>query len=917
MKIVYRLRALVRWVFRRDEIERALDMDLEDYIERSAAEKMRAGVSEQEARRAARIELGGVEQAKDSVRATLALGPLEKVVADVGYAIRTLRRQKTFTTVAVLTLALGIGVNVAIFSLFQQILLRPLPVPEPERLVNLTDPGPDLPAARTVSRSGGGDSVFSYPMFRDLERAQEPFVGIAAHKFFEVGLSPAAGEVSRPDTAAHVSGGYFSVLGLRAELGRLLGPQDDRIDGQAESVVLSHAYWQSELGANPDIVGRTLIVNGAPLTIVGVAPRGFHGTTVGERASVFVPITFDWVEDPTSSVPSHDDRQSHWVYLFARLAPGVEREEAEAAVNPLYGAILNEIEAPLYAGADEQALEQFRRKSLALEPGAHGQSFLLSGLPPFVAPLRDRLQLLLAVSGAVLLLCCANVAGLMLVRGAARTGEIAVRVSMGATRARLASLLFAESLMLALPAAVLSLPVALLTLRGVAAGSTGIPAAAFDADLDLGAALAAIGVAVGSALAFGLVPARRLLRTDPGRTLQAYGARQTVTKGVTRFRTALATTQIALSMALLAVTFVFAQSLANIARIDLGFDVRSLVMFSISPQTSGYPPEASAQLLERLEDELSAMPGAISAGSSESPLLGGFIRFAGAAADGPEGAVQGPVHVQYVGSGFFRTLGMVLVAGRGFGDADRAGAPAVAIVNQRFAERFRLGRDAVGQRVSVRGVDVTIVGLAADARYEAVTGEIQPQVFLPRRQSTEFGSASFYVRSARPREDLMSAVRQAAARVDPVVPVTSLRTMEEQLGASLATERFVAGTSGAFALLATVLAGLGLYGVLAYSVAQRSREIGLRVALGAPTDRIRWMVLRQVVGMTVIGIVLGGVAAWILGRAARTLLFGVEAGDPLMLAAAVVVLAAVALGAAYLPARRASRVDPMRALRYE
>jgi predicted permease len=917
MTIVYRLRALVRWLFRRDEIERALDTDLADYIERSAAEKMRAGMSEREARRAARIELGGVEQTKDRVRQRLALGAIEKVIADLGYALRTLSRQKTFTAVAVLTLALGIGVNLAIFSLFQQTLLRTLPVVEPERLVNLTDPGPDLPVARTMSRSGGADSVFSYPMFRDLERAQEPFVGIAAHRFFEVSLATSAGEGARLETAAHVSGSYFSVLGLRPALGRLLGPQDDRVDGQAESVVLSHAYWQSELGGDPEIVGRALTVNGAPFTIVGVAPPGFHGTTLGDRAAVFAPITFDWVEDPTSSLPSHDDRQSHWVYLFARLAPGIEPGEAEAAINPLYRAILNEVEAPLYAGTDEQALERFRTKSLALAPGAHGQSLLISGLPPFVAPLHDQLRMLFAVSGAVLLLCCANIAGLMLVRGAARTGEIAVRAAMGATRGRLASLLFAESLTLALPAAVLSVPVALLTLRGIASGRAGIPAAAFDANLDLGAALVAIGVAVGSALVFGLVPARNLLRTHPGKTLQAYGVRQTSAKGVTRFRTALATTQVALSMALLAVSFVFAQSLANIARIDLGFDVDSLVTFSISPRTSGYSPEASAQLLDGIEDELAAMPGVTSAGSSEAPLLGDFIRMAGATVDGPDGAAEGPVHLQYVGPGFFRTLGMVLLAGRGFGDADRAGASEVAIVNERFAERFGLGRDAVGQRISVRGVDVVIVGVAADAKYEAVTGEIEPQVFRPRRQSTEFGSAAFYVRSARPTEDLMNAIRQAAARVDPVVPITNLRTMEEQMRANLATERFVAGTSGAFALLATVLAGLGLYGVLAYSVAQRSREIGLRVALGAPTGLIRRMVLRQVAGMAVIGIVLGGVAASVLGRAAQRLLFGVEAGDPLMLAAAVVVLAAVTLGAAYIPARRASRVDPMSALRYE
>ena len=299
MTIFYRFRALMRWLFRRDEIERALDTDLEDYIERSAAEKMRSGMGEAEARRAARIELGGVEQTKESVRVTLSFAWIDNTLADLGYALRTLSRQRTFTSVSVLTLALGIGVNVAILSLSQQILLRPLPVPEPDRLVTLTDPvtqpryagimAQGLLVTSHVSDSGGADTVFSYPMFRDLEREQESFVGLAAHTYDEGRLS--IDERMRPATLAFVSGSYFPVLGLKPALGRLLGTQDDRVDGQAESVVLSYTYWQSEFGADPDVLGRTLTVNDVPLTIVGVAPHGFHGMAVSARPSVFVPIT--------------------------------------------------------------------------------------------------------------------------------------------------------------------------------------------------------------------------------------------------------------------------------------------------------------------------------------------------------------------------------------------------------------------------------------------------------------------------------------------------------------------------------------------------------------------------------------------------------------------------------------------------
>ncbi len=906
MTILYRLRALVRWLLRRDEIERALDSDLEDYIERSATEKMRAGMTEAEARRAARIELGGVEQTKDSVRARLSCAPIDNTLADLGYALRTLARQKTFTTVAVLTLALGIGVNVAIFSLTEQILLRTLPVPEPDGLVNLTDPGPKMvgrgptpfePSAAS-SASGAGDTVFSYPTFRDLEREQTSFAGLAAHRPFEASLS--TGEQTRLGTGVLVSGNYFSVLGLNPALGRLLGPEDDRIDGEAESVVLSHAYWQGELGGDPQIIGRRLLVNDQPLTIVGVAPPGFSGTTVGTRASVFVPIT---MRNAWAPIAYHDSRLTYWAHLFARLEPGVTREEAAAALNTLYRTIVTEAEAPLLTGTTEQDLEAFRTRPLVLEAGARGQT----SRGRMLDPARNSLELLLAVSGAVLLLCCANVAGLMLVRSTARTGEIAVRASMGATRGRLASLLLAESLALALPAALLSLPIAWLTLRAVASGVPGIPAATFDVELSLAPAAVAIGTAVMSALVCGLLPLRDALRIDPGKTLQAYGVRQTSARRVARFRAVLATAQIALSMALLAITGVFAQSLSNIARIDLGLDVDSVVMVSLSPRTIRPSAQTSTSSLDRLDDELKALPGVSSVASSEIPLLARGGLEGRVAVEGLETDPQ-LISTNFVSPDYLEMFGIEVLAGRGFGKADASRQ--VAVVNQRFAERVGLGRSIVGRRIA--DLDVEIVGMVEDVQSGIVTGEIGAQVFRPLRHGS-----TFYVRGSRPPEELLNTIRETVARVDPNVAITRLVTMEQQFLANIATERFVAGASTGFAVLATVLAGLGLYGVLAYAVAQRSREIALRFALGAPAPRIRRMVLRQVAAMAAAGIVLGAAAAVLLGRAAQSLLFGVAAADPVALAAAAIVLAAVMLGAAYLPARRASRVDPMSVLRYE
>jgi predicted permease len=826
-------------------------------------------------------------------------------VNDLRHALRTHLARPGLAIAVISIVAFGIGVNVAIFSLAQQILLRPLPVAAPDGLVNLSDPGPKF-GLTFSQQSGTGAEVFSYPMFRDLERDQEPFAGIAAHRMFAASLS--TGDEARRDNGFFVSGSYFPLLGIQPALGRLLGPEDDAVDGLAESVVLSHAYWQSQFGADADVIGRRLIVNGNPLTVVGVAPEGFHGTTVGVRASVFVPITFRGIDSPLA-IPSHGDRRYYWVYLFARLKPGIDLAGAATAINPLYRSILTEIDAPLQNAPTAELLEEFRAKPLVLEPGARGQSTLFT-------PARRQLGLLFAVSGTVLLLCCANIAGLLLVRYTARAGEMAVRTSMGATRGRVATLLVAESMLLTLPAAIASLPVAILTLRGIANSFPGLPAAAFDVALSPLAAFVSIGVAVVCAVLLGLVPAVGLIRTRPARILQAYGTRQTSGKQVTRFRAALATVQVALSMSLLAMAGIFAQSLANIGRIDLGLDVDPVVTFSVSPETSGYAPEQSADLFARLEEALAGIPGAASAGAAMLALLSGGDLNGNATVATDTGPVSAPSSVNWVSPGFLRTLGIDLLAGRDFTEADRGGAPMVAIVNESFAEQFGLGSDVVGRRVSFFN-ELEIVGLAADAKYDEVTGEIGPQVFQALRQSPTAGSASFYVRGAVPPEVLMRSIRDAAAGVDPIVPITELRTMRDQVAGNLATERFVAGAAAAFGALATILAGLGLYGVLAFSVAQRSREIGLRFALGAPGSRIRSAVLRQMARMAVPGIVLGIVIAFAAGRATSSLLYAVEAGDPRMIAAAAVVLTTVMLAAAYFPARRATRVDPMSALRYE
>jgi putative ABC transport system permease protein len=853
---------------------------------------------------------------------------IENILTDIRYGARAVFSRWTFAVVVILTLAFGVGVNVAIFSLTDQTLLRPLPVPQPDRLVNLTDPGkmigvqmgsegdPGTATAVRTSDSGGYETVFSYPMFRDLQREQEPFVDIAAHTFFDATVS--SGDRAGLATIAIVSGSYFRVLGLTPALGRLLGPEDDRVDGEAQAVVLSHAYWQRQFGGDPKVLGRTLLVAGAPVTIVGVAPAGFHGTAVGTRASAFVPITVSFSTGldgfaAAVAIPNHKSRNLYWVHLFARLKSGVTREQAAASINPLYRAILSDVEAPLMANVDAQQREALRTRPLVLEDGARGQTS-----NRILSPARSGLTLIWAASGLVLLLCCANVGGLMLVRATTRSGEMAVRGSMGATRGRLASLLLAESLVLALPAALMSLPVAWLILRG-ASWVPGLSTAGAGVSVSAMAAFVAIGVAVLSALLVGLLPVRRLIWTDPATTLQAYSGRQTTAKSIARFRAGLATAQVALAMALLATMSGFAQSLANVARLDLGFDIDSVVMFSVPPR-GGLATSVSS--LPRLAEALEETPGVSAvAWSNYRPLLS----LQGAAMHDAtvEGMVVEPFTVSqdFVSGDFAKVFDIDLVAGREFRDTDNntAGNSRLrAIVNRRFAERLDLDPDAVVGRTVRTQYPFDIVGVIEDVRIGKITDEIEPHIFVLAASGMVFtGAATFYVRSELPPADVMNAIRDTVTRLDSSTPIADLQPMEEQFRQTIAAERFFAQTSTVFAVLATALAALGLYGVLAYSVAQRAREIGLRFALGARPNRIRWMVLRQVAVMAMVGIGLGTIAAWGLGRAARSLVFGVEPGSPLALVSAAALLAAIMLGAAYIPARRASRVDPMTVLRYE
>ena len=826
------------------------------------------------------------------------------------HALRALFKAPFVTVVAIVSLALGIGANAAIFSIFNQLLLRPVPVQEPERLVNLSAPGPK-PGSNTCNQAGNCTEVFSYPMFRDLERVQKVFTGIAAHRLF--GANVAARDQTMSTEGMLVSGSYFRVLGLKPAIGRLLNSSDDQAVGQSLVAVLSHGFWQTRFDASPTVLNDTIVINGQTLTIVGVAPRGFEGTTLGSQPEVFVPITLRGL-----MVPGFDrfhNRRTYWAYLFARLRPGVSIEEARASLNVQYSAILNDVEVKLQTGVSDQTMARFRKRTIGVEPGGRGQSSVHREASP---PLR----ILLGVTTLVLIIACANIANLLLARSAARAGEMAVRLSVGASRRQLVAQLLAESCLLALFGGVAGLVVAAWTLRIIHWMLPPEPARTIQAGLDPTVLGFAAVLTIGTGLLFGLFPALHASRPDLQSILKGQAGQPSGARAAARFRMSLATAQIALSMALLIAAGLFTRSLMNVSRVDLGIRIDHLVTFGVSPELNAYTPERSRIFFERLEEELAAIPGVTGVTTSLVAAIANSNWGTDVSVQGFKEDLDTDDNSQYneVGAGYFRTMGIPLLAGREFTPSDGPGAPKVAIVNEAFAKKFNLGRDVVGKRMGQDQddkLDTEIVGLVQNAKYSEVKQEIPPLFFRPYRQDDQLGSMNFYVRTSQEPAASMASIRKAVARLDANLPLEELKTMPEQVRENVFLDRFISVLSAAFAMLATLLAAIGLYGVLAYTVTQRTREIGLRMALGAAPGRVRGMLLKQVGLMTLIGGSIGLVAAFFLGRLAESLLYQLKGRDPLVLTTAAVVLTLVALAAGFIPAHRASKVDPMWALRYE
>lgn len=828
---------------------------------------------------------------------------------DLRMAFRALAKTPVVAGVAILSLALGIGANTAIFSLLDQILLRSLPVSNPHELVNLTANGPRS-GSNSTNSTGGMQSIFSYPMFRDLEKKQEVFTGIAAHRSFSANLA-FKGSTASGDGML-VSGSYFPVLQLRPALGRLLSPEDDRTAGAHRVVVLSHSFWTRRFHQDPAVLNEALIVNGVPMTIAGVAPQSFISTTFGSQPDIFVPISMG--EEVRPGWKGLENRRNYWVYLFARLKPAMPLEQAQAGMNVLYRSIIHDVDLPLQKGASARMLQQFRDQTMQLNPGNQGQSNMQGQA-------RTPLLLLLATTGFVLLIACANIANLLLARAANRAKEMSVRLAIGASRFRLIRQLLTEAMVIAVAGGVAGLFCAYATsqllLSFLPQGRAPI-----QTDIDGRALLFAMGVAIATGLLFGIFPAIYSTKTDLVSALKDQAAQASASGAAARFRRMLVTAQIAISLILLISAGLFLKSMVNISRVDLGLRTHNVVQFSVSPELNKYTPEKSRDFFQRMEGAVTAIPGVSSVAASRVPLISGSNWGSNISIDGFAAGPDTDTHSMYnhIGPGFFRTMGVALRAGREFAESDSANTPKVAVVNEAFVRKFSASSSALGKHMQMGSGgknDIEIVGIVTDAKYSQVKDATPPVVYLPYRQDLSSGSSYFYVLTALPPEQTLSSIRRVAAELDPNLPLDNLKTLEAQVQENVFLDRMISTLAATFAALATLLAAVGLYGVLAYTVVRRTREIGIRLAMGATEATVRNMVLREVAVLLAAGVVIAVPAALGLARYVESLLYQLKGYDVTVMACAVAAIGLVAMAAGYFPARRAMRVNPVQALRNE
>jgi predicted permease len=906
--MISRLRALWNSVFRRKFLDRALDEELQAYLELVSAEKIRDGMSPEEAYRDARRDMGGVEQVIQRVRDVSAGVWLDGLVQDLRYGVRTLAKNPAFTLVAIATLTLGIGANTAMFSLLDQVVLRLLPVSHPEQLVIVRETGNHY-------GNSFGPNTISWPMFEDLGDNNQVFSGM----FCRFPATVTIGDVDRAAqiSAELVSGSYFPTLGVGAALGRPIAPDDDAVPDSKPVVVLSYSFWQSYFDHDRNIIGRMIDLNSHAMTVIGVAQPGFDGVELGEPAKVFVPIMMK-----TEMTPHSDglkDRRSRlsWVTTYGRLKPGVSPQQAELSLQPLMHGILEmEAQQPEFTRYTTTAdRELFLRNRVELLPGSDNE------LREYM---RRPLWLLVALTAAVLLLACANLGNLLLARATVREREFALRLAIGASLARVVRQLLVESLLLAGGGAILGLALAFLADRVLLRVYLPADAAAefVVSPIPDGRVLAfVVGVMLLTSLVFGLLPAVRGSRTELSLSLKDRSG--ALSSGGISLRRMLVGIQVALSLLLLVGAGLFVRTLRNLQGLGPGFPTDHLLTFTINPSLNGYSDQETKSFYQRLNVNLQAMPGVASVGFSTMPLLKGYAWQNAVLGKDFEGApIEEQPVLSEIGPDYFATIGIPVIAGRTF-TAQDVGPAKYAVINESFARQYFPGRTPIGQRFGLVdemepvNPDIEVIGVVPDRKYRDIRETLPAQAYFPYLEGVHFRFMNIYLRTQVDPRQLEDELLQRMRQFDPHVPVVELQTMDEQIGFSLRTERLVASLSAVFGGLATLLAVIGLYGVMAYVVMRRTREIGIRIALGALRSSVIAMIMREVFVLIGAGLVAGFSLALALANLVRSQVFGLNPRDPLTFIGSAVVLTLAAGLAGFLPALRASGIDPTTALRHE
>jgi len=840
---------------------------------------------------------------------------MQTLLQDIRYALRQLRKSPGFTLTVIVTLALGLGANSAVFTLFDQVLLRMLPVERPNELVRFVWAG----AFSGSASSFGGDehNYFSYPMYKDLRDQNQVFEGILAADKARVGLSW-HNQAENAD-AEIVTGNYFQLLGLKPALGRLLAPQDDTVKNANPVVVLGYDYWKSRFAASRDVAGQTVLINGHTFTILGVAPEHFQSAIGGYKPGVFVPISMVEVAMPWMAPRDNlNNHQSIWLTLAARLKPGITAPKAEASLGPLWHS-LRAYELTLYKTKSERFKKNF------LDNTHFKVVDDSTGFSPDRIEVKTPLIILMSMAGLLLAMCAINVATLLLLRAAGRAREMSMRYALGAKRSRIVVQLLVEGALLGLAGAAAGLAlapaVATTLLRLMSSGEPGtVP---YSTSIDGRMLIYMLGISLLVSLLFSIAPVLHFLRPDLANALRQNAG--TSSKGSQRFRKLAVGAQIALSVVLLGGAGLFVRTLDNLRHQSVGFDTGHLATFTLDPTTSGYGEDRTPQIVTGALDALRHIPSIVEVSATTDPELSGDSNGSNFTVQGYKPTEEENMNFEepWVAPGYFASLKQPLLVGREFNSSDVQGQPKVAIVNLAFAKRFYGSpQNALGRTIAQGGgdtvkLDTTIIGVVGDIKHTDLRTDIGPAVYRPYLQQQHPGGVQIYARTTRSPESVVNAIRQAIHQFDPTLVVGDLRTMEAQVDSQASFERALAFLAIGFSVLAILLAAVGLYGVLAYSTEQRTREIGVRLALGSQRMGVIVLVVREMAIIVAIATALALPSVVALARLFRSQLYGVAAFDPLSLANAVILTAMTAILAAAVPARRAASIEPMKALRIE